>query len=339
MLFYASRPHFIDHLLPVFDELQGEAVFCVPPNLENYARSKGVKIVPTIFNGRKNEPPADGKVAVVCSTGDAKSCWLSNAYRDLIMFEHGVGITHAKNESYAGNKGIRQRVKLFLAPNDHILEKTHQALPLAFNVTVGTPKMDKWLGYQRPNSQRPVVCISFHWNGAGVAPEAGTALDHYKKVLEPLRIELEQYEIQLVGHGHSRIMDQLIPIYNEAGIAIWHDFDKVLEKASLYINDCSSTMYEAAMLMPVIILNAPWFNRSLNNGIRFWDWTDIGPQCNEPEDLIHTVVKTVRNNLHFDDPYRIAREKMVRALYPYWGVSSKRAAHIIREYNHAIIKE
>ena len=55
------------------------------------------------------------------------------------------------------------------------------------------------------------------------------------------------------------------------------DFDEVMERSTLYICDNSSTLYEFASTgRPVVVLNAPWFRRDIEHGLRFWEHADVG---------------------------------------------------------------
>src|SRR5690625_7239322 len=56
-----------------------------------------------------------------------------------------------------------------------------------------------------------------------------------------------------------------------------HTFDEVLESASLYCTDASSTLYEyAATGRPVLVLNSRHFRKDVNHGLRFWEASEVG---------------------------------------------------------------
>jgi len=121
----------------------------------------------------------------------------------------------------------------------------------------------------------------------------------------------------------------LDPYYRQCGIEPVWDFEEVMERADLYVNDCSSTLYEFCVTgKPVIILNAPWFRRGVHTGIRFWEYTDVGPMVNEPEELLGAITAML------SDPGKMQqeRERAVADLYPYLGESAKRAATVIQEF-------
>lgn len=325
ILFYASRPHFLDHLWPIYKEFElaesndYEARLYLTQPLEHY----GERSTPLRLSLDINY----GDVAVVSSSADAMTCRKTAPSRPIIMMEHGVGITFPKNQSYAGFTGIRAKVAMFLAPNQWIHDKTWVVLPKKPQAIVGTPKMDKWKDPPKGNKCR--ICISFHWNGSAVAPEAGNALEYYVKHLSDYAKAVNRIGYELVGHCHPRIVQEVKPHYKDAGIPFIDNFDEVMETCLLYINDCSSTLYEAATIMPVIILNAPWFRRDIDFGIRFWKWTDIGFQCNHPDDLISLIDM----QLHKDpNVHTVERLKMRRDLYPFMGESSQVAANAIKKF-------
>src|SRR4030066_73497 len=63
-----------------------------------------------------------------------------------------------------------------------------------------------------------------------------------------------------------------------------------MRMADLYVNDCSSTYIEFCVTgKPVIILNAPEFRRNVHLGIRFWEYTDVGPQVESGEELLSVI--------------------------------------------------
>jgi hypothetical protein len=241
-----------------------------------------------------------------------------------ILFEHGAGQSYGnRHASYVGGKG-RETVKLFVVPNEQAAARNRRYYPTTPNVIVGSPRLDELAGIGRAVSAdgRPTVAISFHWRSP-VAPEAGTALDHYAAALPELRARLEADGIRLIGHGHPRAWPELEPIYTRAGIEPVRWCPEVVARADLYAVDNSSTLFEFAGLgRPVVVLNSPTYRRDVNFGLRFWSEADVGLQVNEPDELFATLL------LALVDPPEVAeiRAGIVDRLYPVRDGSSARLA-------------
>jgi len=327
--FFARRRHFLDHMAPIWKALgeRERGVFYVPESLADHAALRGVAV--TLLEGRPDDGlnvlvPNGLAPILVSAYGDMQAVKRNNPQRPVLMMEHGVGLTF-DHPGYAGGTGMRRSVKLFLAPNEYIRRKTEKALGPVPQVVIGTPKLDQWGEGGRQKAEgsvrKPVVCVSFHWDGRRVAAEAGNAWEHYKNILPVLA---QDGGFELIGHGHPKLLEQIAPVYEALGIEVVWDFDEVLARADMYVNDCSSTMYEFLVTgKPVIILNAPWFRRDVKFGIRFWDYTDIGPQVERAEDLPQVISEQLAGG---SEAFASSRLKAVRELYPHLGQSAARAA-------------
>jgi UDP-N-acetylglucosamine:LPS N-acetylglucosamine transferase len=122
----------------------------------------------------------------------------------------------------------------------------------------------------------------------------------------------KELSFKVYGHAHPRVASQLKPYYEEAGIEFISSFDDVMDRADLYVCDNSSTMYEFASLgRPVVTLNAPWYRRDTNHGLRFWDYADMGTVVNEPEELVPAISSALLST-----PEQTAkRQRAVSAVY------------------------
>lgn len=337
--FFARREHYLDHIAPVWNALNEETrgTFYVPAHLEGYARQLGLQ--PAVLQSASHDPmrvsPDGFGPLVVAAYGDMMMAIKRVPQRPIIFMEHGVGLSFG-TAAYSGGGGSRSRIGLFLEPNEHVRAKNAKSFPKTPGVVIGTPKFDQVKMNWDPALKRgagvgkPTVCISFHRNGDDEEPEAGTAFKHYMKVLPELA---RSKSFKLIGHGHPRYRFVLAPAYHELGIeAVW-DFSEVMERADLYVNDCSSTMYEFCLTgKPVVILNAPEFRRDKHWGIRFWEYSDVGPQVDDPADLMAAILGQLDAVRKGVDPFAKARKRAVRDLYPYRGKSAKRAAEAIEEF-------
>jgi hypothetical protein len=329
--FFATWPHYIDHMLPIYKALGEQAGdFYVPAHLRSYLEMRGVN--PTAAKNRLAANPMDvvplGKNPIlVAATGDLQKAWKENRDRKIILMEHGVGIVFPHNHSYAGNIGARKLAALTLAPNEFVRSRTAEVLPNMPQRIIGTPKLDKFVQYaprELPNI--PTVAISFHWDGSQVAPEAGNAFRYYRGIL-PLLNEYRGFN--LVAHCHPRSRGAMESVFGSLRIEYIDDFEDVMTGADLLINDCSSIMYEFLVTgKPVIILNAPWFRRNADFGVRFWKYTDIGEQVNTPEELLPAIHRTFSNL----EAKRFERSVAIQDLYPHLGDSARVAAQAILDF-------
>jgi hypothetical protein len=244
--------------------------------------------------------------------------------RPIVLFEHGIGFSFGgKHTSYAGGGGFRRLVTLFVEPNEYPARRNMQAHgPDVNQVIVGCAKMDAWhVKPPKPRSDPPVVAISFHWD-CRICPETRSAWEHFRSALPELASEF-----RMIGHGHPRILEALAPEYERLGIPVVWDFEEVMETADVYINDASSTLYEFASLdRPVVVLNAPWYRRDQNHGLRFWEHADVGVQCDDPDYLADAV----REALADSGAQQVKRHKATDAAFKYHdGTSARRAADAI----------
>jgi len=337
---FARREHYLDHILPVWNALKPSTrgKFYVPENLAAYARSQGLE--PAVARQLGHDvmrvyPDGLGPL-IVAAYGDMMCAVRRVPQRPILFMEHGVGLSFGKNPAYAGAGGTRKRIDLFLDPNEHVREKNRSAFPKTAGRVIGTPWLDDFskqlsaFSARHTNGHKPVVCVSFHWNGDEVAAEAGNAFQHYAGALP----ELAQCDdFKLIGHGHPRYRFVLEPFYREHGIqAVW-DFKEVMRRADVYVNDSSSTLYTFCITgKPVVILNDPKFRKNKHWGIRFWEYSDVGPQVEDPSELMEAIRSQMAALQGGADPYAKARKKAVRALYPHLGKAAKRAARAIEEF-------
>lgn len=262
---------------------------------------------------------------VVASYGDLRA--VANGRRPLALCEHGIGQSYGNGHpSYCGGVSAeRAQVSLFLVPNATAAAANRRVYPRARVVVVGVPRLDGWHGAPGHTSAGPpVVAISFHWN-CRVAPETQGAFAHFRAALP----ELARH-FRVLGHGHPRILDGLARTYARHGIEVVPDFESVLARAALYVTDNSSTLYEfAATDRPVVVLNAPWYRRQVEHGLRFWRHAGVGLNCDRPQDLARAV------ELALSDPPELQRRRRaaVDAVVPFRdGRSSERAAVALRAW-------
>jgi hypothetical protein len=314
----ASEAHFVDHLAAVFDALPPEArgaFLTHDAKTSARAKTKGYTTV---------RPLGGGPPVLVASYGDLARAWGMGRKRIAIM-EHGAGQSYggrpgsARHGSYAGGDG-RGTASLFLHPGEHPAARDRHAYPRARVEVVGSPHLDALP--QRKADHGRVVAFSFHFN-APIAPEARTAYPWIFPAIAKLR---DRYK--LLGHAHPRMFDAVKPRYEALGIEAVRDFSEVVERADLYICDNSSTLFAAATRMPVLVLNPPWYDRRVPHGLRFWEASEVGVNCNRPEDLEACIEEALR-----DSPERQAkRNEALDMVYAYRTGGAQRAADVLMDW-------
>src|SRR4051812_21841198 len=118
----ASEPHYLDHLLPIWEALPAENRGSL------YVQETGHAV-------DVQESGQPGNVVVVSSYTDMLR--VRGQGRPIVYTEHGIGISYPRGgDSYAGGRH-RQDVKLFLCPNDEVRRLNQQMHPEIPAVVVG----------------------------------------------------------------------------------------------------------------------------------------------------------------------------------------------------------
>lgn len=244
--------------------------------------------------------------------------------RPFILVSHGVGQTIEEDNKYIP---YHKKCLLYILPNKIVENVYKRNYPHVKTAVVGCPKLDYWHTHPgEPKAEKPVVAISFHFENS-VAPEMRSAWPYFKPALKNLAL---QKKWRVLGHGHPGIIDELTPYYQKLGIEVVRDFTEVMKRANLYICDNSSTLYEfASTNRPVVVLNAPWYRRDIERGIRFWEHADVGVNCDNPDDLLAKIEEAL-----IDPPeQKRLREKAVKAVYAVTdGTASQRAVKAIIDF-------
>ena len=294
MKFYATERHYLDHLLPIYKAIENKSTFFCGRELKSYALQKGVNPEVGIPKG----------LTVVSSYMDL------NDVDEAVMMEHGSGQTYkgVNCGSYANSSTGKDKVKLYLAVNNHSARAFKKFNPKTPVKVIGCPKLDSMLNIPAGNK----VAISFHWD-CKVVPETMSAFWHYKDVLGELSEEFE-----LIGHGHPRIIEFLRSYYEKYDIEVVESFESVAKRAGTYICDNSSTIYEMAALgRPVILLNTPMYRKHVEHGIRFWEYANVGIQVEDKNELVSAIKRP--------DKHVLRRKLITEKLYPYLGRATEEA--------------
>lgn len=321
--FYASHVHYLEHLAPIWRQLppdvRGE--FLAGAGLTQDRALVDYGIETSIL---RRQDRTGTRAVVAASYGDFRAV----GERPVIFLEHGAGQTYG-NPQHSSHPGGKHRAGIigYLAPNDTVAEANLTAYPTVPNFVVGIPKLDQWHANPpepwTPSSGRPpTIAVSFTWNRPH-DPESKSAYPHYVRYLHRLARTFPG----ALAHGHPRIFPELVADYRRFGFQLAPRFSDVLDHADIYICDNSSTIYEFASTgRPVVVLNAPWYRRHIEHGLRFWEYADVGLQVDHPTDLIDTV------HAALTDPTEVAerRETIINSVYSHIdGNAAKRSAEAI----------
>ncbi len=300
----ASMRHYKDHMLPIFEAL--------PERLRGHIHPVGEQVRRPLFN----------HIAMVAGWQDVEQ--LGHRAK-MIYVEHGAGQAYLGDEKmatlpgYSGGGARHRNVIGYVCPSATVAARWN-----APAVAVGCPKMDPWLN-GNINIGTPMgrsVCIAFHWD-CRLGPEMRTAFWHYRSDLYRLADQWRAQGFHVYGHGHPRWGDTLGWEFAKNGIEVLPTDTHVFMNADVLVMDNSSLMYEfASMGRPVIALNAPWYRRDVEHGMRFWSQVP-GLQVDGPEQLLELDLLSHVTT----DPYREYRQAVVDEVYAFTdGTSAERAA-------------
>jgi len=324
----AKEGHFVDHMAPIW--------LALPEDVRGTFYFRGHGPSPQLPGMVRRQPPKAHRPTLTASAGDL--LFSNGLGRPTAIMEHGCGQSFGgvarnargkvmrgnirQHSSYAG--GDRRDARLFLHPGNHPAARDHARYPEARVEVVGCPKLDT-LPRKPERGARPVVAVSFHWN-CRVVPETAWALPGFVRHVQNL-VALRQYEV--IGHGHPRVADKLSRWFGDHGIEWVPTFEEICERADLYVNDASSTLYEFASTgRPVVVMNADCYRRYVDHGLRFWEAATVGVQATPKTGLIVPVAQALA-----DPPaQKAAREAALDLVYAYRAGGAERAAAVLVDW-------
>lgn len=269
---YASRPHYASHMLPIWRALP-----------------RSMRGLMTGWNREdwwaKTDPPVVRSLDVVTMIAGAVDMQSRAGFGPFVYVEHGAGQTYPGDErsmldpSYSGGAG-HDDVVLYVAPSDTVAERWRARYPHVPVIVAGCPLLDPWHRGDRPfiAERKPTVAITFHWDCA-LVPETRSAFRHYEHELARC-VELWRAQgFEIVGHGHPRVYDALTTTWAALDVR-QVPLGWVYDHADVLVGDNTSALYEFASLgRDVVCMNAPWYRRDVEHGLRFWShlpglWVD-----------------------------------------------------------------
>lgn len=260
-----------------------------------------------------NLPP---DVAIVAGYGDLVRA-RREGFKRFVRIEHGIGQSYGSTHAHYPGGANHSDVGLFLTPNEHSANRWRKAYPRARVEVVGSPRIDD-LPKREPSGPTPTVAISFHYD-LYLVNETRSSLPWFAPALPDLA-----KEFHVIGHSHPR--EDLTYTYKRLGIEYVRDFDEVCRRADVYVCDNSSTLYEFASTgRPVVVLNPPWYDRSKDYGLRFWEASSIGNWAQTPDQLTNAVHGALETEWPFG-------ENALDIVYAYRTGAAQRAVDAINDW-------
>lgn len=316
---YCSQPHYVGHLAPIWQALPADArgTFFVSPSALAATVHYGVgdDAVPC---GRL---PRDRRGLSVLLVAGAADLAVRQA-RPAVLVEHGAGQQYAGvvHPSYAGGIG-RDGVALFVVPNERVAAANAARYPNVPQV-IAAPWVEHLttVAAAYPMSTPSRVVFTRHWH-CSLLPETIPAWKHHRGGIA--RWCAQHPHLGLL-HAHPR--GQVGGWYDDVPHArpVRYFDDVVRLGASVLVADNTSALYEWARLgRQVVVLNAPWYRRDVEHGLRFWTHATIGVQVDDPADL-HAAVAAA------SDTRQTARQAALAAdVFPVVEGSAKVAADAV----------
>ena len=324
--FLACEKHNFQHLLPVWDAIPrvNRGIFYILSEIDDKSHFPNLGNTLQFYDSKHDLIQELFKKNNLLVTSSFYDYFLANISRPMSFLAHGGGQTFRDQPLH---HFTRKNYVFDILPNQHMASTFSLRYPFASSRVVGCPKLDKWhSNFTKPLNPKPVIALSFHFDRQ-TNPETRSAWPHFRSILPRLAT---QKNWTLLGHGHPRILDELCIEYDKLGIEVVRDFNEILARADLYICDHMSTLYEFASTdRPVVVLNAPWYRRDIEHGLRFWEHADVGINCDHPNELFDAI------ELALTDPpdQQNKRTKAVKGVYMHTdGKASQRAANAIVEF-------
>lgn len=245
-----------------------------------------------------------------------------------VYVEHGAGQTYEGiHPSHAGAGGMAGVVG-FVCPSYRVVNRWRFNYPYTPAIAAGCPKMDPWHRGERPIPVDKTVAITFHWDH-NISQFSRTAFKHYKRELHHVVDAWRSQGWYVVGHAHPKAAETLMPFWVNMGVEYIPHLSEVFDRAHVLVADNTSAIPEFMSLgRPVIMLNAPWYDRSKHIGNRFWEWTKGGLMIDNPQALVEVDLDW----LVFEDTFAQGRREVVSSVYAHTdGRASERAGAFVRE--------
>jgi hypothetical protein len=258
----ASEPHYARHLDAVFTHL--------PPELQGERRYGA--------DAHSRELAGVRDLVLVGGEMDIERLPIQR----MVYVEHGAGqaytgIAPRFQTCYHGPSKHPESVVGYISPRQSVADSWGRPA-----VAVGCPVLDS---IERVATARRQVGITFHFDAFKVCPEARSAKAHWVNWLHEIIQWFRDQDYDVIGHWHPRDREGPV-LWHDLGVTAEHDVERFLAHSSVIVADNTSVLYEAAALdIPTIVLNAPWYRKDVDHGLRFWDAVP-GPQVDHIDELL-----------------------------------------------------
>lgn len=318
---YASFPHYLSHIVPIWHALDESirGTFYIASSLVADAQHHGIE-------AQQGRPSSTRNPIIVAAYADYRS----NSSRPVIFVEHGAGQVYSEREnnpSYSGG-AMRDRVVLFICPNETVAGRNQARYPTIPVAIVGCPRLDAYYPIPPRIPHDPlVVAFAFHADYS-IAPETRSAFRQFHTAIPLVR----DAGYHVIGHAHPRLYRRVAPVYAKYGVDHTEDPDEVLGRADCLVVDNSSFGFEAAAVgVPIVWMSPTFYRREVKQWPRFWDALVLGPEATRAEGVLAAVTEALAP-VSLD--VQSTRDNFLSTIYSY---RDKQASHRAAEAIMAVI--
>lgn len=256
------------------------------------------------------------KPILIASWGDVQ--YVSG--RPFIMIEHGAGQKYGGDPHPDAQPDLSHTcgLRLILCPSEEVAGRNRLYHAHATAAVVGSAKVERYAHIRAGRPERdglPVVAFAWHWPSTKqLTDESRWAFPHWQAALAELAAMGDDARgYRLLGHGHPKAWPTLRNFYRGVRVRSTDDPEEVIRRADVLVADNTSMMFEAAAVnIPVVMLDAPWYDLAAPHGLRWGFAADIGLHAGSGTagELHATIVETLTA-----DPQRERRAEISGRVY------------------------